>query len=245
MTLLFILVLLIALNVGGAVLTKTNAAKKVSSGPSTANRVVGKKYSWELDTSAMLSKSTFKIKPAALIERCKVVVNNGIGLKNADDLSEDFQFIFPVVGPLSKKEYLDAVGGFELGKMFPGFDRGLYFDFRVDPFEYNRVWFTASFNAKHSGEGPFGKPTDILVTCPPQTISLTFNEEGKCTRYTGGYVMDKTVGNSGGLGGVFGPLYAIGRGLPFPEAKPYSKSIQFQLFNFIGTTVAKFASKKK
>ena len=50
----------------------------------------------------MISKSTFKIKPAALVERTKAVINNGIGLKNADDLAEDFQFIFPVVGPLSK-----------------------------------------------------------------------------------------------------------------------------------------------
>lgn len=207
-------------------------------------RIVSKKYEWELDTSAMLSRSNFKIKPAALISRCKEVVNNGIGIKNPDDLSEDFQFIFPIIGPLSKEEYLKAVGGFQLGQMFPGFDRGLYYDFRCDPFEYNRVWFTASFKATHSGDGPFGKPTNILVQCPPQSISLTFNEQGQCCKYTGGYVMDKTVGNSGGLGGVFGPLYAIGKPLPFPEAQPFKPSLQFRAFTFVGNILAKFAPKK-
>jgi hypothetical protein len=45
--------------------------------------------------------------------------------------------------------------------------------------------------------------TGTEVVCPPQTLSLTFNEAGKVVKYTGGYVMDKTVGNSGGLGGEY------------------------------------------
>merc|ERR1712146_530813 len=48
-------------------------------------------------------KSKFSIKPSVLISRCKEVVDNQIGLKNPEDLAEDFQFIFPYVGPLSKK----------------------------------------------------------------------------------------------------------------------------------------------
>lgn len=129
--------------------------------------------------------------------------------------------------------------------MFPGFDKALYSDFRCDPLKPNRVWFMANFAATHSGEGPFGKPTGTLVVCPPQAISLTFNEAGKCTKYTGGYVMDKEVGNSGGLGGVFGPLYAIGKPLPFPEARPWSASLQYRLFNFVGSLAQKLAPKPK
>jgi hypothetical protein len=198
------------------------------------------KYNWELDQNAMISRSTFKIKPNDLIQRCKVVINNGIGLKEPNDLADDFQFIFPVVGPLSKDEYLKAVGGFSLDKMFPGFDKGLYYNFNVDPYEHNRVWFTASFRSVHSGDGPFGKATNKQVVCPPQSISLSFNDQGKVIKYTGGYVMDKTIGNSGGLGGVFGPLYAIGRGLPFPEARPWKKSWQYSIFTFIGSLASKF-----
>lgn len=207
-------------------------------------KIVKPKYEWELDHEAMVSKSKFEIKPSALITRCKEVVNNQIGLKKSDDLAEDFQFIFPYVGPLSKEEYLSAVGGFDLTMMFPKLGEGLYYDFRVDPYQHNRVWFTARMIAVHQGDGPFGRATGKTVDCPPQAISLTFNKEGKVTLYTGGYVMDKLVGNSGGLGGVFGILYALGKPLPFPEARPWKKSWQFSAFSFVGNIASKFAKKK-
>ena len=43
-------------------------------------------------------------------------------------------------------------------------------------------------------------------------------------KYTIGYVVDRSVGNTGGLGGVFGLFYACGVGLPFPEAQPWQPS---------------------
>ena len=55
--------------------------------------------------------------------------------------------------------------------------------------------------------------------------------------------MDKT-GNTGGLGGVFGILYAIGSPLPFPEARPYRKSIQYRLFGALGRLLSKLRRKK-
>ena len=113
-------------------------------------RVYTKKYSWELDTSAMLAKSTFKIKPAQLIARCKEVIDKNIGLDDPNDLADDFTFQFPVIGPLTKDQYIKAVSGFELKTVFPNLNPG-FSDFRVDPFEPNRVWFTANFDAVHSG----------------------------------------------------------------------------------------------
>jgi hypothetical protein len=59
---------------------------------------------------------------------------------------------------------------------------------------------------------------------------MRFNDKGEATQLTVGYVMDRQIGNTGGLGGVFGILYAIGYGLPFPEAQPWQKSIQYDLF---------------
>jgi hypothetical protein len=64
----------------------------------TPERLMTKRYKWEIDSAAMLSKSTFKIKPAKLIEIC---------LDQPNDLAEDFAFQFPVIGPLSKKAYLE------------------------------------------------------------------------------------------------------------------------------------------
>ena len=196
-------------------------------------KYIKEEYEWELDLEKMVEHSTFVITPENLIKRCKEVLDNDVGLKNEDDLAEDFQFIFPVVGPLSKKEYLETLKEFDLQKMFPTMKHGIYYNFYVDPYEHNRVWFTARLIVRNTGDGFFGKATNKLVNCPPQSISLKFNKRGKVIQYTGGYVMDKTIGNTGGLGGVFGMLYAIGRPLPFPEAQPYKKSFQFSMFSSI------------
>lgn len=188
-------------------------------------------YSWELDTEKCFNESTFSYSPNDLLIRCKEVIDHKIGIENENDLDENFQFIFPVIGPLSKEKYLKTLHKFELDKMFPDMYTNLYYNFYVDPYEHDRVWFTSRFRAKHSGNGAFGPATDILVDSPPQTCSLKFTKDGKVIQYTGGYVMDKTIGNTGGLGGVFGILYAIGRPLPFPEAQPYRKSWRFRLFS--------------
>jgi hypothetical protein len=109
-----------------------------SGAESQPERVMMKKYSWELDEAKTLSKSRFPIKPAALIARAKQVIDKDI--LDADDLSEDFVFQFPVVGPLSKAEYLKAVGGFQIKSMFPDLNLGIH-NFHVDPLQPNRVWY--------------------------------------------------------------------------------------------------------
>ena len=89
--------------------------------------------------------------------------------------------------------------------MFPDLNAGIH-NFHVDPLQPNRVWYTVAFTATNSGDGPFGAATNIRVDCPPQVNSLAFNEEGKVIKYTGGYVIDKDVGNAGGMGGRLGGL---------------------------------------
>ena len=106
-----------------------------------------------------------------------------------------------------------------------------YHHFRVDPFEPSRVWYTARAVGTHTG--PFAKTlpaTGKRVESPPQACSMLFDEAGKCTQLTVGYVMDKQIGNTGGLGAVFGILYAIGYPLPFPEAQPWQSSWQYTAF---------------
>ena len=63
---------------------------------------------------------------------------------------------------------------------------------------------------------------------------MTFNEKGQVTKVTVGVVMDRTLGNTGGLGGVFGLFYAIGSPLPFPEAQPWKMSKRYKFFQFLG-----------
>ena len=227
-------------------LLATSHAAAANTFKQTNNRIFSNgKYKWELDADAMLALSTFPIKPKDLIQRAKEVIDNQVGVDKPDDLAEDFIFQFPVVGPLTKDQYITAVSGFKLKDAFPDFNPGVH-NFYVDPYEPNRVWYFTRFIATHSGDAPppFGKATHKPVECPPQAVSLTFNEQGKVTLYTGGYVMDKLQGNSGGMGGIFGPLYAVGKGLPFPEAKPWSPSLRYRLFTFVGRLVSRLQRKK-
>ena len=50
--------------------------------------------------------------------------------------------------------------------------------------------------------------------------------------------------NTGGLGGAFGYFYGVGRPLPFPEGRPFKKSFQFRLLEFIGN-LGKMLKKKQ
>ena len=140
------------------------------------------------------------------------IVQQQFGAKQPDLLSEDFQFIFPVVGPLTKKEFTEAFSSFKVEDAFTGSYN--YFGFNVDPMEPNRVWFFSRGVVTHSGVLYFGamkmKPTGKTVVVPPQVLSMSFNTEGLCYKLTGGYSVDRTVGNTGGLGGVFGLIHAIG-----------------------------------
>merc|ERR1712059_182206 len=49
-------------------------------------------------------------------------------------------------------------------------------------------------------------------------------------KMTGGYSVDRTVGNTGGLGGVFGLIHAVGGSLPFPEGRPWIPSMKWEVF---------------
>ena len=40
--------------------------------------------------------------------------------------------------------------------------------------------------------------------------------------------IDRTVGNCGGLGGLFGIIHALGGSLPFPESKPWVPSLEWE-----------------
>ncbi|GAX84257.1 hypothetical protein CEUSTIGMA_g11680.t1 [Chlamydomonas eustigma] len=168
---------------------------------------------------------SFPISKEELIEKAKSVFKAGTGLERPDDLADDFRFEFPIIS-LPKKEYLAAVSSFRLKEAFPDINPHAY-DFRVDPFEPNRVWFTSRVTATHKGALKFGDmkfdPTNKLVFGAPECQSYTFNAEGKVTSFTGGYIMDRRVGNTKGLGAVFGIIAAIGG----PVLQPGSPILTF------------------
>lgn len=204
--------------------------------------------SFWVDEDALLAASTFPIKPDELTEQCKkvIVAQGGIQDGSFDEsmLADDFRFCAPVVGGatptpqdptqpgLSKAQYLSALRSFDLLKAFPDMNNN-YHMFRVDPFETNRVWFQTRCTATHTGE-LMGKPaTGRRLVLPPQAFSMTFNAAGQVTLFNVGYVIDRTIGNTGGLGGAFGFFWGTDNPLPFPECRSFKPSLQMRALNFL------------
>ena len=189
-----------------------------------------------IDEAAALAASDFPLSPEELIELSKGFLRSRGGF-GADEalLADSFEFVGPVVGPLSKAAFVSAIGSVDIDAAFPDF-QGQFYGFFVDPFDLNRVWYTARGEGTNTGPlPPFAPtPTNKRLVNPPQVCSLTFDRRGLVTKYTIGYVVDRDVGTTGGLGGLYGVLYAIGRPLPFPEARPWRKSPQYAVFQAVG-----------
>ena len=87
-----------------------------------------------------------------------------------------------------------------------------------------------------------GTLTPARKTISPEMRAFMQTLRGKITV---GVVMDRTMGNTGGLGGVFGLFSAIGSPLPFPEARPWKMSKRYRFFQWLGRLSAKKAEAKK
>lgn len=193
----------------------------------------------ELDVKQTLAASTFPIGPDRLVALAKAVLASEFGTASGADpsqlLADDFQFVAPIVGPLGRDEFLNAFGSFKVKDAFPDLQDNSWF--QVDPLEPNRVWFFSRATGTHTGTLNFARPiapTGKQVCSPPQAQSMLFNEDGKVYTLTVGYCMDKRIGNTDGLGGVFALLKGIGQPLPFPEAQRlYNPSLRFEAFERI------------
>jgi len=193
-----------------------------------------------VDEEVLRKERTFPIPEEGLVQLAKAFLTKLFvdPTEAQRRMASDFRFIAPVVPAFG-----DGISGQELGAALSQFNileavpdlNPQQYDFRTDPFEPNRVWFTARGRGTNTGPVFGGLPaTGKSYEAPPQSQSLTFNERGEITKMTIGYVMDKTVGTTGGLGGIFGILYGIGYGLPFPEAQPWKPSPIYGLFSKTG-----------
>lgn len=205
--------------------------------PNEIKKVPGGEF---IDTQAMLEASTFKIKPDDLIELSKKVLLSGVGVDDESVLADNFEFCAPFVGPLGKDEYVGALKNFDLLGAFPDLNNRFY-NLHVDPFEHNRVWWFTRATATHTGPLLGKPPTNKKLELPPQANSFTFDENGKVTQVTVGYVMDRRVGNTGGLGGAFAFFYGTGNPLPIPECRPYKKSFRFRALGWLAEVGKRFS----
>jgi len=197
----------------------------------------------ELDVKAMLAASEFPIRPDELLDKARQVIDSEFGTKPGCDpksmLAEDFQFVAPIIGPLKRDEFVRAFGSFKVRDAFPNLKDNSVFS--VDPMEPNRVWFVSRATGTHTGPLNFGRTIEATgrrFEGPPQAQSLLFDEQGKVYTLTVGYCMDKRIGNTNGLGGVFGILQSVGHAIPVPEAQQsYTPSLRFEAFERLGKAV--------
>jgi len=220
------------------------AANALSSTATTTPTRQGTRYIDLDDSPSSIETPSFPISPKDLIQRAKTIVyENKIGLNdNGDCLADNFVFRAQFV-EVDKPGMLSALQSFNLEDSF---DMVQYFyDWRVDPFQRNRVWFMNRVEAKHvntfMGVKPDGNKELIL---PPQLFHMDLNEDAKVTEF-GFYTVDRAQGNTGGLGGAFAYFYGVGRPLPFPEAKPYRKSLRRRLVEGLAGLASKLQRKKK
>jgi len=148
---------------------------------------------------------------SVMIQLAKGVLAAENGVKDPDLLSGDFTFCGPTVGPLNKIEFIEEFGGEvqEVKSAFPDLEEN-YSNFRVDPYDPYRVWYDVKSTGTRTGMLNGKEPDGKRFIGPPEAASMTFDDDGFCTRMTGGAVMDPTDCNTGGLGGTSGILYAAG-----------------------------------
>jgi len=196
-----------------------------------------------LDEAKALANQDFPFTEAKLVGMAKTYLYYGQGVAKPELLAPDFIFMGPFVGGaggLPREEYLKAVGGFNLKDAFPDLDPRFH-HFRADPLDAGRVWFTSQASGTDKGGFLGNTPTGKTFNTPPQACSLKFNAEGLAVKYTIGHVMERSVGNTGGLGGIFGPAYAIGKPLPFPEARPWKPSKRYRALMLVGKLAGKLS----
>ena len=154
-----------------------------------------------------------------LISLAKGVIAADNGAKDPSVLAPSFSFCSPLVNPIGKKEFLDVLEGFDLKEAFPDLQTK-FTNFRVDPFDPYRIWVDGLGIGTWTGPLMGKAGNGFRYKGPTEAISLTFNDEGLCTRLTAGVAMDPTEGNTGGLGGVFGFFYATNDVLPGFPSRP-------------------------
>ena len=154
-----------------------------------------------------------------LISLAKGVIAADNGVKDQSVLDPSFSFCSPLVNPINKKDFLDVLEGFDLKEAFPDLQTK-YTNFRVDPFDPYRVWVDGLGSGTWTGPLMGKSGNGVRYKGSPEAISLTFNNQGLCTRLTAGLTMDPTKGNTDGLGGVLGTFYATNSVLPGFSSRP-------------------------
>lgn len=148
-----------------------------------------------------------------LIAIARSFATTNLGVTDPSLLADDFLCSGPGFNGVDKKSYLAGLtketAVFQ--RAMPDFNLRPY-SFAVDESQPNTVWF--KIRPKGTLTGPFSfkgevyLPNQKVAEQPAQQLSVTIRS-GQVTRVTAGYIIDRFTGNTGGLAGPLGILYAL------------------------------------
>lgn len=150
---------------------------------------------------------------ANLIAVARSFATTNLGITEPSILADDFLCSGPGFDNIDKDSYVAGLtketAVFQ--KAMPDFDLRPY-SFTVDESQPNTVWF--KIRPRGTLTGPFSfkgeeyLPNQKVAEQPAQQLSVTIRA-GLVTRVTAGYIIDRFTGNTGGLAGPLGILYAL------------------------------------
>jgi len=95
--------------------------------------------------------------------------------------------------------------------------------FSQDPDEPNRFWSVIRVKGTHTGDLDLGSakvpPTNNKMVVGPQAVSVTFDDNNKVVRLTGGYIADVRDGPTGREGAMFAVMKSVGVPTPDPNGR--------------------------
>ena len=146
----------------------------------------------------------------------KSFVSSNFGLIDSSDslLANDVKVSGPTVYYTDKQKYLNALAKEQSAflRAVPDYDVRAY-SFAVDKYDNRKIWFKVrprgTITGPFSYNGEVYLPNQKNIEFPIQQLSITVNNNGLISKMTTGYVIDKFVGNTNGLVGRDGLLYAL------------------------------------
>jgi len=191
--------------------------------------------------SAVTETSAGSLCDDSLAERAReFALNEGFyNPAKPEMMADDFVFFGPVVGPLNKEDYLGTIGIFKIYEAFPDIKVSAS-KFVQDPEDGNRYWGIIRIQGTHTEELNMGSkkvaPTGKPLLAGPQSVSVTFNEEGLITKFTGGYVVDYRDTKTKDAGAMFAVARSVGAFMP--RAWPPGSLLKF--LNWLGAKMKNF-----
>jgi hypothetical protein len=166
-------------------------------------------------------------------------------------ISEDFVFVSPEIGPVSKDDYISLMNyyqynGLDLGSAIPDLTVS-YEGWHQDPHDPWRIWVVARYSGTHTGtarlpgSGLMLSPSKELseqkrFTTGPELQSFKWTPSKKLVFQTVGYIGDEVTGSGQGYGSIQGLLVSMGLPPLYLETTESIRSVQawFSQFKTFG-----------